>query len=180
MGGKDLFRLLQSFGQQRIVARLDAFPADGAAAERYVGNAHLLCQSGDRLHVEHLVLQRVRVDKIGAHTDAHHAGAVAGQHVFEHLDVRAVFGQVPLQHLDVSEACTCDRFQRRLVVAKGQVPDVLNACNAAPVPYQRTERVCHVSEFHVCSFLVFINLRKFYFASIILRAAPLVNSSQRF
>ena len=95
VGGEDLFCLLQPFGQKRIVARLDASPTYGTAAERHVGNAYLFRQSSDCLHVKHLVLQRVWVDKIGAHADAHHAGTVAGQHVFEHLDVRTVFGQVP-------------------------------------------------------------------------------------
>ena len=41
VGGEDLFCLLQPFGQKRIVARLDAFPAYGTAAERHVGNAYL-------------------------------------------------------------------------------------------------------------------------------------------
>ena len=123
-------------------------------------NAYLFRQSSDCLHVKHLVLQRVRVDKIGAHADAHHAGTVAGQHVFEHLDVRIVFGQVSFQYLNIPKACICDFFQHRFVVAKGQIPDVLNACNAASFSYQRAERVCHITEFHVCSFLIFINLRK--------------------
>ena len=55
-----------SFGQKRIVARLDASPTYGTAAERHVGNAYLFRQSSDCLHVKHLVLQRVWVDKIGA------------------------------------------------------------------------------------------------------------------
>ena len=94
VGGEDLFCLLQLWPEahSRPSGRS---PTYGTAAERHVGNAYLFRQSSDCLHVKHLVLQRVWVDKIGAHADAHHAGTVAGQHVFEHLDVRTVFGQVP-------------------------------------------------------------------------------------